>query len=62
MISITLERELLDDELWSVRPALKLPINIQLLIEKEQIRQDIWDVSRKLLNSNLRAADTRFIE
>ncbi|BBD59939.1 hypothetical protein NIES2109_27310 [Nostoc sp. HK-01] len=30
-----------------MRPALKLPLKIQLLIEKEQTRQDIWDVSNK---------------
>ncbi|MBD2300838.1 hypothetical protein H6G80_13450 [Nostoc sp. FACHB-87] len=47
MIYINLERELLDEELWSIRPALKLPIKVQLLIAKEQIKQDIWDVSKK---------------
>ncbi|MBD2498003.1 hypothetical protein [Nostoc sp. FACHB-280] len=47
MIYMPLERELLDEELWSIRPALKLPMKIQLLIEKEQTRQDIWDVSKK---------------
>ncbi|MBE9206569.1 hypothetical protein IQ244_08580 [Nostoc sp. LEGE 06077] len=50
MIYITLERELLDEELWSVRPSLKLPIKIQFLVEKEQIKQDIWDVSKKPVN------------
>ncbi|MCC5636518.1 hypothetical protein LC593_11715 [Nostoc sp. CHAB 5844] len=51
MISITFERELLDEEFWSVRSSLKLPIQMQLLVEKDQIRQDMWEVLRKQLNS-----------
>jgi len=51
MFYIPIERELLDEELWSVRPSLKLPMKIQLLVQKDEVRQDIWELSPLQLNS-----------
>ncbi|GAA6623971.1 hypothetical protein [Scytonema sp. NUACC26] len=39
-----IERELLDGEPWSFRYQTKLPNHLQLLVEQEIGRQDIWEL------------------
>lgn len=37
-----IERECLDGELWALSPKTKLPDHLQLLVDQEQERRDIW--------------------
>lgn len=38
-----IEREYLDRELWSVGYQTKLPEHLQLLVDQQQGKQDIWE-------------------
>ncbi|MUG93558.1 hypothetical protein F7734_14440 [Scytonema sp. UIC 10036] len=42
-----IERELSDEEPWSFRYQSKLPNHLQLLVEQEQGRQDVWELPDK---------------
>ncbi|KAF3889590.1 MULTISPECIES: hypothetical protein [Nostocales] len=42
-----IERELSDGEPWSFRHQPKFPIQLQLLVEQQQGRQDVWEIPEK---------------
>ncbi|MDZ7959234.1 MAG: hypothetical protein RMY34_15360 [Aulosira sp. DedQUE10] len=48
-----IERELSDGEPWSFGQYSHLPPHLQLLVEKEQGRQDIWDLPNQESDSNV---------
>ncbi|BAZ31068.1 hypothetical protein NIES4074_35390 [Cylindrospermum sp. NIES-4074] len=39
-----IEQELSDREPWSMRQETQLPMHIQILTERENIRSDIWEL------------------
>ncbi|MDZ8189969.1 MAG: hypothetical protein RMX96_34680 [Nostoc sp. ChiSLP02] len=39
-----LERESLCGEIWSIWQTTKLPEHLQLLVDREQIKYDIWEL------------------
>ncbi|MCF2145740.1 hypothetical protein IQ276_004550 [Desmonostoc muscorum LEGE 12446] len=39
-----LERECLYGEIWSVWQTTKLPEHLQLLVDQEQVKYDIWEL------------------
>lgn len=41
-----IEQELLDGEPWSQRQQTQLPTHIQILIEQEQVKPDIWELPK----------------
>lgn len=47
MFYIPWERELLAKELSPLKPPSELPIKIQLLVEKEKVKQDLWQLAKK---------------
>ncbi|MFQ4141283.1 hypothetical protein [Chlorogloeopsis sp. ULAP02] len=44
MFNGQIEEGLFDGEPWSPGLQTKLPIHLQLLVEKEQGRQDVWEL------------------
>ncbi|MFQ4143599.1 hypothetical protein [Chlorogloeopsis sp. ULAP02] len=44
MFNGQIEKGLFDGEPWSPGLQTKLPIHLQLLVEKEQGRQDVWEL------------------
>ena len=38
-----IERELLDGEPWLINQPCKLPFHIQLLVDQQQGKKDIWE-------------------
>ncbi|MEH2065150.1 MAG: hypothetical protein V7K50_23300 [Nostoc sp.] len=42
-----IERECLDEENWSLWQKTKLPDHLQLLVDQEQIKSDIWELQTK---------------
>lgn len=47
MFYIPWERELLAKELSPLRPPLELPVQIQLIVGQEQVRQDLRELAKK---------------
>jgi hypothetical protein len=47
MFYIPWERELLAKELLPLKPPLELPVQIQLIVEQEQARKDLRELSKK---------------
>ncbi len=41
-----IEQELSDGEPWSQRQQTQLPTHIQILIEREQVKPDIWELPK----------------
>ncbi|MBD2137366.1 hypothetical protein H6F32_07150 [Anabaena sp. FACHB-1237] len=41
-----IEQELSDGEPWSQRQQTQLPTQIQILIEQEQVKPDIWELPK----------------
>ncbi|MDF5707433.1 MAG: hypothetical protein PUP90_07045 [Nostoc sp. S4] len=39
-----LERECVYGEIWSIWQTTKLPEHIQLLVDQEQVKYDIWEL------------------
>ena len=46
------ERELLDGEPWLVGQQSQLPLHLQLLVDREQGRQNIWELPEKESRQN----------
>ncbi|MFN6514871.1 MAG: hypothetical protein RMY29_010255 [Nostoc sp. CreGUA01] len=42
-----LERECLYGEIWSVWQTTKLPEHLQLLVDREQVKHDIWELQNQ---------------
>ncbi|MGI2908724.1 hypothetical protein [Tolypothrix sp. VBCCA 56010] len=52
MFNRLVERELLDGEPWLVGQQSQLPLHLQLLVEQEQGRQNIWELPDKESRQN----------
>ncbi|QKQ76503.1 hypothetical protein [Nostoc sp. TCL240-02] len=61
MFSGQIERECLYGENWTISQKTKLPDNLQLLVDQEEVACDIWELQRqesddKLIYPNLNQA------
>lgn len=45
------ERECLYGEIWSVWQTTKLPEHLQLLVDREQVKYDIWELQSEKSDS-----------
>ncbi|MBD2677195.1 MULTISPECIES: hypothetical protein [Nostoc] len=45
------ERESLYGEIWSVWQTTKLPEHLQLLVDREQVKYDIWELQSEKSDS-----------
>lgn len=52
MFNQPFERELFDGEPWLLGQQSKLPLHLQLLVEQQQARQDIWELPKKEHNND----------
>jgi hypothetical protein len=51
MFSGQIERECLYGEIWTISQKTKLPDHLQLLVDKEEVKCDIWELQSQDLDN-----------
>ncbi|MEH1886760.1 MULTISPECIES: hypothetical protein [unclassified Nostoc] len=51
MFSGQIERECLYGEIWTISQKAKLPDHLQLLVDKEEVKCDIWELQSQELEN-----------